>query len=516
MLKDHELQQIEKKNIDIQTIDEQLNRFKKGFPFINITQAATIGNGIIKLEKNGKADYLLDLFERKRSNLELLKFVPASGAASRMFKSLYSFMSNFENGDQAYQDLTQNEEYKSVYTFFKEIEKFSFYEDLKNVMSQHGEHLEENLLRRNYVKILDFLLNEKGLNYGNLPKGLLKFHRYPSKTRTPVEEHFVEGGNYAKGKNNLVLIHFTVSPEHQEAFEEHIQSIRYEYEKLLEVKFDISYSQQKPSTDTIAATMDNEPFRTETGELLFRPGGHGALLQNLNELNYDLIFIKNIDNVVPDKYKKDTFTYKRLLAGMLLDYQAKIFSYQEKFSDVQAVTDELLSDALSFLKDELCIIPPRNLNGKEEKINFITTKLNRPLRVCGMVKNEGEPGGGPYWAENSDGSVSLQIIESSQVNMDDSSQKQIFANATHFNPVDIVCSVRDYKGRKFDLNKYKDPETGFISIKSKDGKDLKALELPGLWNGSMSDWNTVFVEVPVSTFNPVKTINDLLREKHQS
>lgn len=326
-------------------------------------------------------------------------------------------------------------------------------------------------------------------------------------------EHLAEGALYAQSSNQIVKIHFTVSPEHKENFEKHINSNTTQFENTYNVTYEVSFSEQKSYTDTIAVDLKNEPFRDADGSLLFRPAGHGALIANLNEIDADIIFVKNIDNVVPDKLKEDTISYKKALAGTLLKYQEKLFSYLNSLDGKVSSGD--IEEMMTFLKDELRIKNLPELATINDKINFLKQKFNRPLRICGMVKNEGEPGGGPFFAQNNDGTQSLQIVESSQIDPGDDQQKSIANAATHFNPVDLVCGVRNYKGEKFDLSNYVDPKTGFISQKSKDGLELKAQELPGLWNGAMSDWNTLFVEVPVSTFNPVKTVNDLLRPQHQ-
>ena len=359
------------------------------------------------------------------------------------------------------------------------------------------------------------MLESAGLNYGALPKGLLKFHRYADGVRTPLEEHLVEGALYAAGETGEVNVHFTVSTEHRALFEKLVAAKAAEYEAKYGTTYHISFSEQKPSTDTVAADMENKPFRDKDGKLLFRPGGHGALIENLNDLDADIVFIKNIDNVVPDRLKADTVTYKKLLAGVLVTLQKQAFEYLELL-DGGHYSHEQLETIIRFVQQQLRC---RRTDLKEledaDLVIYLRKKLNRPMRVCGMVKNVGEPGGGPFLAYNPDGTISLQILESSQIDMNDPEKKAMFEKGTHFNPVDLVCAVRDYKGNKFDLLKHVDKATGFISYKSKNGKDLKALELPGLWNGSMSDWNTVFVEVPLSTFNPVKTVNDLLREQHQ-
>ena len=358
------------------------------------------------------------------------------------------------------------------------------------------------------------MLEGAGLNYGALPKGLLKFHRYANGVRTPLEEHLVEGALYAAGKTGQVNVHFTVSTEHKALFSQLVEEKVAEYAKKYGVSFNVSFSEQKPSTDTLAADMENKPFR-DNGKLVFRPGGHGALIENLNDLDADIVFIKNIDNVVPDRLKGDTVTYKKLLAGVLVTLQQQAFQYL-KLLDGGHYSHDQLETIIRFVQQQLrCRKEDIKDLEDADLVIYLRKKLNRPMRVCGMVKNVGEPGGGPFLAYNPDGTVSLQILESSQIDMKDPEKKAMFEQGTHFNPVDLVCAIRDYKGNKFNLLDYVDKATGFISYKSKNGKDLKALELPGLWNGSMSDWSTVFVEVPLSTFNPVKTVNDLLREQHQ-
>ena len=348
---------------------------------------------------------------------------------------------------------------------------------------------------------------------------MLQFHKYEGqKSRTPFEEHLVEGARYAKDANGISKLQFTVSPEHQSNFEELFKEIKEYFETELETKFEVEFSQQKPSTDTIAVDLQNEPFRNTDESLLFRPGGHGALIENLNDLDADIIFIKNIDNVVPDRLKHPTIDYKKALAGVLLKTQEKLFHYQRLLNERSrnGLSSAILAEAAGFVENTLNIKPRENqyYTEKAELHNYLKEKLNRPLRVCGMVRNEGEPGGGPFWATNSDGTISLQVVESSQIDPNSVQQQSIAKNATHFNPVDLVCGVKNYKGEKYNLTDFTDPATGFISQKSKDGKNLKAQELPGLWNGAMSNWNTLFVEVPIETFNPVKTVNDLLRKQH--
>ena len=517
MFSEQDLAQLKSYGANIETIEQQIQQFEEGFPFLRIVKAATINDGILRVDDSMKQEYV-KTYESSGPKYKVEKFVPASGAASRMFKALFGFMSSYQGTDEEYQQLISDDNMRPIFNFFKRIEEFAFYDSLKErYQEKHNMSLSEAILQRKYVSVLQTLLEEDGLNYGNLPKGLLEFHSYEDTTRTPVEEHLVEGAKYCRNADNEVFLHFTVSPEHRKGFEQHIEEVMVSYEKEFGVTYHISFSEQKPSTDTIAVDMDNQPFRNEDGSILLRPGGHGALIENLNELQSDMVFIKNIDNVVPDRIKEPTYENKKMLGGILLRYQEKIFEYLHLIHESDDLPREKIEEIQHFVENQLCTISPQVFSTMEdsEKVAYLFQKLDRPIRVCGMVKNEGEPGGGPFWAQNSDDSTSLQIVESAQVDTDNAEQMETFKNATHFNPVDIVCSLKDFEGNRFDLTRFVDPQTGFISRKSKDGKELKALELPGLWNGSMSDWNTIFVEVPIITFNPVKTVNDLLREQHQ-
>ncbi|WP_372776201.1 DUF4301 family protein [Mangrovibacterium sp.] len=508
MFTEKERADIQKRGSNPSTVKQQIENFVSGFPFLQVIKAATIGDGIIQLTEEETNDSIRYFDERVAKSATLLKFVPASGAASRMFKALY------EAKDKLAAGISEDEvrKQKDIQYFFDNLKQFAFYADLEKVAGKMPEKLSA-------LEILTLVLGEEGLNYGNLPKGLLKFHNYADGNRTSFEEHCVEGALYAKKNDGNIAIHFTVSPEHQPKFEDHLKEIQSKYEKEFNAKYSISFSQQKPSTDTIAVTPENEPFRNEDGSLLFRPGGHGALIANLNELDADIIFIKNIDNVVPDYMKPETVKFKKALAGLLLHMQNRIFAYQEVFDTrhYSALDSVFLAEASNFLENVLNVKPPTNqyYTEKEELYHYLKNKFNRPIRICGMVRNEGEPGGGPFWAKNSDDSVSLQVVESSQIDFSDEKQKELVDGATHFNPVDLVCAFKNYKGEKYDLTNFIDPATGFISKKSQNGKDLKAQELPGLWNGAMADWNTLFVEVSIQTFNPVKTVNDLLRKEHQ-
>ncbi len=499
-----DLEILKEKGIDSKQFEAQLQSFREGFPFLSIHKAAEIGNGIFQLD-NDLNNFLLLWEEYLKGDKTSVKFVPASGAASRMFKNIFEFIST---------DYTKpTTDFEK--TFFDKIRSFAFYNELNDICIKNNHKDIQTLINEEeYKTVASNLLNTDGLNYGNLPKGLLKFHNYADGNRTPLEEHLVEGALYSKSNNNEVNIHFTVSNEHRELFVKHVNEVYERYAKQYDVKYSISFSEQKTSTDTVAADSNNEPFR-ENGELVFRPGGHGALIENLNDLNADIVFIKNIDNVVPDSLKDTTVVYKKLLAGLLVSLQKKAFNYLEQLEN-ENISETSLATINKFCENELLNKNPKASSfSKSELISYLKGKLNRPIRVCGMVKNVGEPGGGPYLIENEDGSISPQILESSQINMKDERSVNIMNTATHFNPVDLVCAIKDYKGNKFNLTKYIDKNTGFISSKSKNGRELKALELPGLWNGAMSNWNTVFVEVPILTFNPVKTVNDLLREEHQ-
>lgn len=493
------------KGIDEAQINKQLKCFVDGFPYLKLEAAASVNKGILCPNENELIDYIDAWNEYTKKNNTIVKFVPASGAASRMFKDLFGFL------EAPYCVPTTPFEKE----FFTKITTFAFYNELNECCIANKRKAISTLIADgDYKSIVDQLLNKEGLNYGALPKALLSFHKYINGVRTPFEEHLVEGALYASTIAGRSNIHFTVSTEHRELFKTLLENRLNIYSDRYKIDYNISFSEQKESTDTIAVDSENRPFRNEDGSLLFRPGGHGALIENLNELDADVVFIKNVDNVVPDRLKADTILYKRLIAGVLVSLQKQAFTYLELLDSGEYTSNELLAIA-EFVESKLCCIDTRSDIEERDWVDYLKCKLNRPMRVCGMVKNVGEPGGGPFLAYNEDGTISLQILESSQIDMNDSNKKAMFEQGTHFNPVDLVCAVRNYKGQKFDLTRFVDPSTGFISSKSKSGKTLKALELPGLWNGAMSNWNTIFVEVPLSTFNPVKTVNDLLREQHQ-
>ena len=477
MFAEQDLRQIAEHGLSPEQVELQLENFRRGFPPLNVVRAASPGDGVLMVDEAG-ADAAVKRYEEAAGRLDVVKFVPASGAATRMFKELFEFVNEGKRG-------------KGIDTLLEHIREFAFWPELEAVLPAGADDR----------ATVDAIVN-RGLDYGHKPKGLVTFHAYPEGARKAVEEHLVEGATYAAA-NGVARIHFTVSPEHMEGFRTLLSAKVPVYEKRFGIRYDISFSVQKSSTDTIAVNPDNTPFRQEDGRLLFRPAGHGALIENLNEIDADVIFIKNIDNVTTDALRGDTVRYKKVLAGVLLDLQAQAFEYLRA---LDAGSADLASVA-GFIEQKLCVKLPASYDAA-----LLRSILDRPIRVCGMVRNEGEPGGGPFWVANPDGTESLQIAESSQIAPED---LPLMKAATHFNPVDLVCGVRTSEGGKFDLRNYTDPATGFISSKSSGGRELRAQELPGLWNGAMARWNTIFVDVPITTFSPVKVVQDLLRPQHR-
>lgn len=482
------------KNISEETVTTQLNCFNTGFPYINLERACVPTDGIIVWDTD-EIERLLEMFESYQSTIDFLKFVPASGAASRMFKHLFSYQNGNEDA--------------LVTQFFENIEKFAFYTSLKKEVEKGGEDFSELMRSQNYERIIHFLLSEEGLSYGQLPKGLIDFHLYNGEARKAVAEHLLEGVQYAMGDDGVVRIHFTISESHKNKFQEYLKPLINKISGQYSCEFEIDYSVQSPVTDTIAVEMDNTPFRLENGSILFRPGGHGALIQNLNQLDADVIFIKNIDNVVPEKLQPTTITFKKAIASKLLELKAQRDYYLTELNKEEASVE--LEEILGFCQHQLNLDTSSALS-KTEVIDL----LDRPMRICGMVKNEGEPGGGPFWVKDPTGKLSIQIVEKSQIDVSNEFQREILEKSTHFNPVDLVCATKNHEGESYNLLDFVDPDTGFIAEKSLEGRKLKAQELPGLWNGAMAKWITLFVEVPLITFNPVKTVNDLLKPNHQS
>lgn len=484
--------------INASLLAQQLKQFQKGFPFAKLINPAKISEGIIRLTATQKKEFRA-LYEQRGKAKKKVKFTPASGAATRMFKGLFEYLS--EVNQYAEKEKDRHLLTHQAAQFLNHLSQFPFYKTLKAGL------IEKGIFEEAPKEVIRELLQEKGLNYGQLPKGLIKFHAYPEGARTPVEEHLVEGCLYAADDQGCAHIHFTISAHHRDAFDRHLKEVRGLYEKEYGKTLEITFSEQKASTDTIAVDLKNEPIRADDGSLFFRPAGHGALLENLNEIDADLIFIKNIDNISIDRYPSETIEYKKILGGKLLEVQAKVFSVIQELE--ATCSEQKMIEMNQWVRKELGFDSFVDLNRVD-----LLDHLKRPIRVCGMVKNEGEPGGGPFWTATDQGR-SLQIVEGAQVSFSEMEQKQIFEKATHFNPVDIVCGVKNYKNEKFDLLKFRDLSAGIITQKAQGGRDLKVQELPGLWNGAMAYWHTIFVEVPLSTFNPVKTINDLLKPAHQ-
>lgn len=508
-LTENDLQLLSKKGISERKVNEQIETFKEGIPFVQLEKAVMVGEGISKFTPEEEKQ-LMQRFDKAQGETALLKFVPASGAASRMFRALFNFLDSYDPSSESLDDYLKRTDDSDMKIFSEGLTEFPFYTNVHNRIKGKASSKDEE-----FYLLVKEILSEDALNYGFYPKGLLPFHNYGDHAATPFEEHLKEASVYAKSGDTAHL-HFTISEQHGEMYNKEFSGIKDRVSKAVQTSFNVSYSYQKPSTDTIAVDMDNEPFRMDDGSVLFRPGGHGALIENLNDQDADIVFIKNIDNVTVPRFAGEVVDSKKVLAGVLLKVQAKAFEFARRLIDGN-LTAEHLDEIKSFLENELNVRFSdtfANFNIGQQ-IDILKDKINRPIRICGMVKNEGEPGGGPFWIKDRKGNVSLQIIESAQIDMDNVEQADILKNATHFNPVDLVCGIKNHKGQKYDLIKFVDTKQGFITGKTKDGRELKALELPGLWNGAMAYWNTIFVEVPLQTFSPVKTVNDLLKPAHQ-
>ena len=509
-----DIEQIQNHGLSVNKVEEQVEIFERGNLPVNIFAAATTGEGINEFE-NEDRDILARYYEQQQARLSIIKFVPASGAATRMFKALHTLLGEFDPGKDSLQAFINRSRNNNLETFFTGLERLPFYNQALNNARECQPGLNDLSDEAKKYALLQTMLFSPGLNLGEYPKGLVPFHNYGDHIATAFEEHLHEAANYA-AVNGVAKIHFTISKEHHDKFLAELERIKSRVEAQTGVQFDISFSYQDPKTDTIAVDENNIPFRTQEGKLLFRPGGHGALIENLNSISAEIVFIKNIDNVVIAHKATEMAEYKQMLAGRLLQLQEKCFGYLEMLEERKPLVHDI-TEIRTFIEKELY----SSFEGEfehltnERKVRQLQAKLNRPLRVCGMVKNEGEPGGGPFLVIHEDGTRSLQIIEGAQIDETNPQQKKIAQDATHFNPVDIVCGIKNYKGEPFDLSLYVDSTASFIAEKTFEGKPLKALELPGLWNGAMAKWNTVFVEVPVSTFNPVKTVIDLLKPTHQ-
>jgi hypothetical protein len=500
-----DLERIFSEGLTVEEAERELALFQRGVSPVRLNRPCREGDGIVSLGA-AEEEELIKVYEEALRTKRFIKFVPASGAASRMFKEWYRWLAVGGFPDKAEGD-----------AFVHDLKRYSFFSDLQTILAAQRRHPEEPIEKREHATILRLILTEEGLNYGGLPKALLKFHAYPEGCRTPLEEHLVEAAFYARDGQNLARLHFTVSSEHQNAVRKHLQQVIGAYESRLNTVFEVGLSIQSTGTNTLAVDLEKRPFRDEEGGLVFRPGGHGSLLANLNDLDADIVFLKNIDNCVPDRLKPETVHWKKILAGYLITLQDGIFDRLRLLSAGNPGEADLAQIA-RFCQKKLHLVIPTGFPKRSpaERRSFLFEKLNRPLRVCGMVKNEREPGGGPFWVDHSDGTgaLSLQIVEESQIDRDDPGQRTLWESSTYFNPVDLVCGIRDYRGEKFDLTRFIDQDWSTISRKSEQGRDLLALERPGLWNGSMAYWNTLFVEVPLITFNPVKSVTDLLRPQH--
>lgn len=506
--------EIEKRGVSQEEVERQLTVFRRGNIVVDVVEAATLKNGIERLSDDEIQEHAAEYMKRKDS-LEVLKFVPASGAATRMFKAFYQFIEDFDPEQENLEDFLDRRENAVLERFFGRMKDLPFYQLVWQKMRENHQYVDNLQEHQQQLIFVKTMLLQEGLGYGGIAKGLVPFHRYQDRLLTAFEEHFIEAAAYASTKG-VAKLHFTVAKDQRQRFEEEYKRLVKSLEQELGVRFEVYFSYQDPKTHTVAATNSNEPFKDEDGKIFFRPGGHGALIGNLGKQQADLVFIKNIDNVVVPRHRDVLSQYKKALAGKLLRLQEKAFAYLKEL-DVGEVSEAALSQMVDFLQKELksgLSVNFEELSASEKK-QILIRKMNRPMRVCGMVANEGEPGGGPFWVRNQSGEISLQIVESAQIDHDNYQQSKIAQEATHFNPVDVVCGLKDFKGQLFDLDKYVDQDTSFISNKTRNGRDLKALERPGLWNGAMADWISIFVEVPIETFNPVKTVADLLKPSHQ-
>ena len=505
--------QIYNQEISLENIKNQLKIFKNGISKTNLIRPAIKNDGILTFSEY---DFLqkANFFDANKGKLKLKKFVPASGAASRMFKFLNEFLNEFDSENETINGFINRKNAYELKVFLAGMEKFPYFESIDNhLKNKYSDFKTWEKDKKNYF-FIKYLLNAENLDYANKPKAILPFHKYFDHIATPIEEHLNESAFYASS-NNVSNLHFTVSEDHQNNFESILNQIKPDVESKYKTKINIRFSYQNKKTDTIAVDLNNIPFRDDSGKLVFRPGGHGALIDNLNNLDADIVFIKNIDNVIQNHIELIAM-YKKALAGILMELQNQIFNYLMKI-EKKEIQESDIEQIIAFANKDLNIEILEDFEKYtfENKLLYINQILNRPIRVCGMVKNEGEPGGGPFWISGTKGKISLQIVETSQVDLLDKNQQNILKNATHFNPVDLVCSLKDYSGSKFDLLNFVNHNRGFIVEKNKNGRDLKAYELPGLWNGAMAKWISVFVEVPLITFNPVKTVNDLLKPAHQ-
>jgi len=514
MFSKKDLKFLKSNRVNPQRLEQQIETIKSGKTFITADRPATVEDGIFKPNTEAIEEYIA-IYESERKTLELAKFVPASGAATRMFKRLIYLRDHYKGSEDEFLQVSAEKDFYSLKNTFQNIEKFAFYPEIFKRFFRRGQSLEKMLKKNEYDKIAAMILNKRGLNYNYLPKALILFHKYPGHTRTAFEEHLMEGMMYCRSEDDEVNIHFTIQKEHQKLFEKRFKHAgRTFLKKEDELKFNLVFSEQSLSTSSIAINSKGNLLRDKKRELILRPGGHGALIENLNNLKCDVIFIKNVDNVAPDTIKHETVRYKKFLGGYLMNVRRRVFDILNQLDTPDKITETAWKNMLAFVKT---ILPYTQFSDDKSKaIVELKYALNRPIRVCGMVENTSEPGGGPFWVKRENGNLCLEILEKNQLNLDDEAQLEIFENSTHFNPVDIACSIRDYQGNKFNLLNFRDENAGLVVEKSHNGETIKTYELPGLWNGGMSKWLTVFVEVPQITFNPVKELNDLLRVQHQT
>lgn len=514
MFSKKDLKFLKSNGVDPNRLEKQIATIKAGKKFITAERPATIEDGIYKPEQED-IDQFVEIFESERKKLKLAKFVPASGAATRMFKRLTYLRDNYKGSEDEFLQVSAEKDFYSLRNTFENIEKFAFYPEVFKRFFRRGQSLDKLLKKNEYDKIASMILNKRGLNYGELPKALILFHKYPGHARTAFEEHLMEGMMYCRSEDDEVNIHFTIQKEHQKLFEKRFKhSSKTFLKKEDAIRFNLGFSEQSVSTSSLAITEKGNLLRNKKRELVLRPGGHGALIENLNNLTCDVIFIKNVDNVAPDTIKHETVRYKKFLGGYLMYVRLQVFDILKKLDAPEKLTDKAWKEIIQFIEK---ILPHSRFSDDRDKaIVEIKYALNRPIRVCGMVENTSEPGGGPFWVKRESGNLCLEILEKNQINLEDENQLEMFENSTHFNPVDIACSIRDYKGNKFNLLNFRDENAGLVVEKTHEGNTIKTYELPGLWNGGMSKWLTVFVEVPQITFNPVKELNDLLRVQHQT
>lgn len=515
MFTEKDLKQIKNKGITENQVNDQVSLLKNGMSFSNLVAAATIGEGIEKYSTDAIKD-IISYYETKKESVNIVKFVPASGAASRMFKFLFQFLNSFDPSKETIESFIKNQKDNLMETFTENLEVFPFYEEVISKAKATIPNFNNLSKDEMYLAFAKTMLDENALNYSFFPKGLLPFHKYKTGAITAFQEHLYESTLYASS-NKKANLHFTVSEKHLKYFEAELDTFKSNLEQETNTSFDISYSYQKEATETLALTLDNEVYRKEDGSILFRPGGHGALLENLNDLDCDIVFIKNIDNIVVAEKNIKISEYKKLLGGVLLQVQEQVFEFLHTL-DNGDVNDAKLNEIATFMSDKMNVVLTEGFDNysTNDKKTYLRNRLNRPIRACGIVKNEGEPGGGPFWVKDEQGNTSLQIVEFAQIDSENTAQNDIAKHATHFNPTDFVCGIKNYKGEKFNLMEYVDTNAAFITMKTQNGTDIKVLELPGLWNGSMAHWNSICIEVPVETFNPVKTVNDLLKPAHQN